>query len=96
MKTRLDAFQKSVKNLRHKIVNIEHIAPDGSKQEFKEAEVISVDLNSRGMSIVDCEGNNHILQGGVFRSTILRPAPFPEEKVPVNCYEDDDEGWPVY
>lgn len=84
MDTEYDAYQKSLLNLKHKIVDIEHIAPDGSTKHFPEAEVISVDVNGNyGVSLVN-DGVNYLLQGGVFRTKILRKAPFRERYAAVS------------
>lgn len=90
MKQEYNPYQKSLLNLKHKIVDLEHIAPDGSVKKFHNAEVISVDLEGNGISILADE-KNYLLQGGVFRTKIIEKAPFR----PHMTYGTEEAEWPV-
>jgi hypothetical protein len=75
----LDAWQKSKKNLKHKIINLWW--HNGEELVFfNECRVVSVNLDNPGLSIVTKEGVNEIIEGGNMRTQILRTVRAEEEQ----------------
>lgn len=59
----LNAWQKSLLNLKHKIVKLNFCDPSGKSVEYNRCRVVSVNLDGPGVSIVTEEGRNIIIDG---------------------------------
>jgi hypothetical protein len=63
MMKKIDAWDKSKLNLRHKIIRLKYVDTAGDSTVYDRCRVISVNLEAPGISIVTEEGYNVILEG---------------------------------
>lgn len=70
---KIDAWDKSKKNLRHKIIKLKYVDTAGNVTVYDKCRVVSVNLEAPGLSIVTEDGYNVIIEGtgGTFEYKIL-------------------------